>query len=107
MQAKDPGRPLHGWMPQQRGAVVLQIGRQFDLQRILNLGRLQERAQQRGSREVGDGESLADEIGTALPLLLDPVEGRCDGGTIAFQPGLADLVTEPVERRAGLHHRLS
>ena len=43
MQAVDAGRPLRGRMAQQRGAVLLQIGRQFQLQRVLNLGRLQER----------------------------------------------------------------
>src|SRR5262245_368280 len=31
MQAIDAGRPLRGWMLQQRGAVVLQIPRQLHL----------------------------------------------------------------------------
>ena len=78
MQAVDPGRPLRGRMPEHRGAVVLQIRRQIDLQRVLDLGWLQEWPQQRGSREVGDRESLADEIRAPLPLLLDAVERSCD-----------------------------
>ena len=65
MQAIDADRPLRGRMLQQRGAVVLQIQRQLHLQRVLHPGRLQERPQQRGSREVCDGESLADEIRAA------------------------------------------
>jgi eukaryotic-like serine/threonine-protein kinase len=35
------GRPLHGRMRQERGAVVLQIRRQLDTKRVLDLGRLQ------------------------------------------------------------------
>ena len=80
MQAIDAGRPLRGWMPQQRGAVVLQIQRQLYLQGILNLRRLQEHPQQRCSRQVCDGEGLADKIRTTLPLVLDAVERRCDDG---------------------------
>ena len=79
-------------------AVVLQIQRQLHLQRVLNLGRLQERPQQRGSREVCDGESLADEIRAALPLLLDTVERCCDDGPIPLQIALADFMAESVER---------
>ena len=74
MQAVNAGRPLRGRMPQQRGPVVLQIRRQLDLQRVLDLGWLEECPEQRGSREVGDRESLADEIRAALPFLLDAVE---------------------------------
>src|SRR5206468_2635898 len=89
MQAVDAGGPLCGRMPQQRGAVVLQIRRQLDLQRVLDLGRLKKRPQQRSSREVGDAESLADEIWPALPFLLDAVERRGDGGTVLLQVRLA------------------
>ena len=105
MQAVDAGRPLRGRMPQQRGAVVLQIRRQLDLQRVLDLGWLQERPQQRGGREVGDRERLADEIRAALPLLLDAVERGCDGGAILLQVRLADLVAEAVERRENPQQR--
>ena len=97
MQAVDAGRPLRGRMLQQRGAVVLQIQRQLHLQWILNLGRLQEHAQQRRSREIRDGESLADEIRTALPLVLDAVERSCDDGPISVQIALANSMTESVE----------
>ena len=45
MQPIDTGRPLRGWMQQQRGAVVLQIQRQCHLQWVLYLGRLQEHTQ--------------------------------------------------------------
>src|SRR5688572_31849230 len=99
MESVDACRPLRTRMPQQCGAVVLQIQRQLDLQRVLDFGRLQERPQQRGSRQVGDGEILADEIRAALPLLLYAVERRCDDGTILLQIGLTDLVAEPVVRR--------
>src|SRR6516162_8834480 len=98
MQAVDAGRPLRSWMPKQRGAVVLQIQRQLHLQWVLNLVRLQERPQQSGGREVYDGESLADEIRAALPLVFDSVERRCDGGPIPLQIAFADSMTESVER---------
>ena len=99
MQAVDAGRPLRGRVPQQHRAVVLQIRRQFQLQRVLNLGRLQERPQQRCGREVCDGESLADKIRAALPRMLDAVERRRDDGAISLQIALADLMAEPVEPR--------
>ena len=51
----------------------------------MNLGRLEEHSQQRGSREVCDGKSLADEVRAVLPLMLDAVERRCDGGPIPLQ----------------------
>jgi hypothetical protein len=76
MQAVDTARPLHCWMRQQRGAIVSQIQRELHLQWILKLGGLEEHTQQRGSREVCDAESLADEIRAALPGLLDAVERR-------------------------------
>src|SRR5262245_55364479 len=98
MQAVDAGRPLRGWMPKQRGSVILQIQRQFHLQWVLNLSRLQERPQQCGGREVCDGESLADEIRAALPLVLDSVERRCEDGPIALQIAFADSMTESIER---------
>ena len=85
MQPVDAGRPLRGRMPEQRGAVVLQIGRQLDTQRVLDLGWLQQRRQQRRGREVGDGERIADEIRAALPLLLDAVERGGDGGAIGLE----------------------
>src|SRR5215470_17073675 len=99
MQAIDAGRPLGGWMLQQRGAVVLQIERQLHLERVLNLGRLQEHPQQRGSGEVCDGENLADEIRAALPLALDSIERRCDDGAISLQIVFANAMAEPVEGR--------
>jgi hypothetical protein len=43
VQPVDPGRPLRGRMPQQRGAVVLQIRRELDAQRVLDLRWLQQR----------------------------------------------------------------
>ena len=70
MQSVDAGRPPHGRMLQQHGAVILQIRRQLDPQRILYLGRLQQRRQHRRGREVGHRELIADEIRAALPLLL-------------------------------------
>jgi hypothetical protein len=45
----------------------------LDAQWILDFRRLQHRSQQRGSRQVRDRESMADEIFAALTLLLDPV----------------------------------
>src|SRR5215510_11221812 len=98
MQAVDAGRPLRGRMLQQRRAVGLQIRRQLHFQWVLNLARLQEHAEQRRSREVCDGESLADEIRTALPLALDAVERCCDDGPIPLQIAPADAMTESVER---------
>ena len=50
MQAIDADRPLRGWVPQQRGAVVFEIRWQLHLQRVLNFRRLQERTQKRSSR---------------------------------------------------------
>jgi hypothetical protein len=41
MQSVNAGRPLRGRMPQERGAVVLQIRRQLHAQRVLDLGWLQ------------------------------------------------------------------
>src|SRR6185436_9678194 len=79
VQAVDVGRPLCGWMPSQHRTVVLQIDRQLYLQRVLKLGRLQERPEQRGGREVCDAENLADKIGAALPLLLDAPQQRWFG----------------------------
>jgi hypothetical protein len=58
-----PTAHLRGRMLQQGGAVVRQILRH--LQRVLNFGRLKEHPQQRGSREVCDGEGLAEEIRAA------------------------------------------
>jgi hypothetical protein len=52
----------------------LQIRRQLHLQRILNLGRLQVRSQQRRGREVGDGESIAKKIRATLSLEFDAVQ---------------------------------
>src|SRR5262245_17496982 len=104
MQAVDAGRPLRGRMPQQHSAVVLQIRRQFDLQRVLDFRRLQERPQQRGGREVGDAERFADKIGAALPHVLDTIERRSDGGSISFQIALADFMAEPVEPRKNRKH---
>ena len=62
MQPVDADRPLRGRVPQKRGAVVLQVGRQLDAQRVLDLGWLQQRRQQRCGREVGDGERIADKV---------------------------------------------
>jgi hypothetical protein len=73
MEAVDTGGPLRGWMPQQRGAIVFQIRRQLHPQWVLNLGRLEERSQQRGGRKVCDGKSLADEVRAVLPLMLNAV----------------------------------
>src|SRR6185437_4730128 len=99
MQEVDAGGPLHGWMPQQRSAVVLQIQGQLHLQRVLNLGRLQERSQQRGRREICDGESLADKIRAALPLVLDAVKCGGDNGPIPLEIAIADSMAESVEQR--------
>src|SRR5215813_714231 len=98
MQAIDASRPLRGWMLQQHGAVVFEVPRQLHPWWILNLGRLQERPQQRGSREVCDGESLADEIRAALPLILDSIKCRCHDGPISRQIAFADAMAESVER---------
>jgi hypothetical protein len=84
MQAVDADRPLCGRVPQQRGAVVFEIRWQLYLQRALNLWRLQERTQQRRSREVCDGESFAYEIRAVLPLLLNAIECCCDYDPIPF-----------------------
>src|SRR5262249_56236235 len=98
MEAVDTRGPWRGWMPQQRGAIVFQIRRQLHPQRVLNLGRLKERAQQCGSREVCDGKRLADEIRAVLQLMLDAVERRCDGDPIPLQIICADAMAESVER---------
>ena len=98
MEAVDTGGPLRGWMSQQRGAILFQIRRQLHPQWVLNLGRLKERAQQRGSREVCDGKSLTDEIRAVLQLMLDAVESRCDGDPIPLQIVVADSMAESVER---------
>jgi len=50
----------------------------------LDLWRLQQRRQQRRSREVGDGEGSADEIGAVVALSLDPVEGGADRDAIVI-----------------------
>src|SRR5580704_8381287 len=99
MQAINIRRPLHGGMPQQQSAVVLQIWRQLHAQRVLDFRWLQQRSQQSRRREVGDRERIADEIGAALPLLLDPVERSVDRGAIGVQLRIADLVTKTVVRR--------
>jgi hypothetical protein len=48
---------------------------------------------------VGDGEGSADEIGAAVALPLDPVEGGAHGGAIVLEPAVADLVAKAVIRR--------
>jgi len=73
MEAVHAVRPLCGGMFQQGRTVLLHIRRQLDAQWILNVRRLQHRRQQRGSREIRDCESMADEILAALQLLLDPI----------------------------------
>src|SRR6476661_1446048 len=98
MQSVDTGGPVHGWMPQQLGAVVFQIQGQFHLQWILNLWRLQECSQQRGRREICDGESLTDKIRAALSLVLDAVKRRGDDGPIPLQIARVDSMAESVER---------
>ncbi len=106
MPAIDVARPLRGWMPQQRGAVLIQIRGQLDLQGVLNLGRLQERPQQRGGREIRHGESVAYEIGVTLPIVLDAVECRCDNGLIPLQIAFPDSMTQSIERWKDPEQRL-
>ena len=55
----NAGHPLRGLMPQELGAVVLQIRRQLHAQRVLDLGWLQQCPQHRRRREVGDRERIA------------------------------------------------
>src|SRR5262245_9361955 len=98
MQAIDAGSPLRGWMLQQCLTVVLHIQRQVNLQRVLNLRRLQDHPQQCGGREVRDGERLGSEISATLPFVLDAVERGRDVGSILLQIGFADSMTKSVER---------
>lgn len=58
MQPVDSGRPLRGRMLEQRCAVVLQIRRQLDAQRVLDFPWLQKCPQQRCGRGVGDSERI-------------------------------------------------
>jgi hypothetical protein len=60
---------------------------------------LQQRRKQRRSREVGDGEGSTDEIGAAVALPLDRVEGGAHRGAIVLKSAVANLVTKAVERR--------
>src|SRR5262245_17525157 len=98
MPPVDASRPLRSRMRQQHSAVVLQIWWPLDLQRVLDLGWLQHRRQQRRGSEVGDGERIADEIRPTLPLLLDAVERRGDRGAIGLEVRVAHLVPEAVIR---------
>ena len=59
-------------------------GRTLRYTRVLDLWRLQQRRQQRRSREVGDGEGSADEISAVVALSLDPVEGGADPHAIVI-----------------------
>jgi hypothetical protein len=70
MEAVDTGGPLRGWMPQQRGAIVFQIRWQLHPQWVLNLGRLKERTQQRGSRQVCDGTTVIRSLSRLFALML-------------------------------------
>ena len=97
-------RPLRRGMPQERGTVVLDIRWQLDTQWVLDLWWLQQRRQQRRCREIGDGERSADEIGAAIALLLDPVEGGAHGGAIVLESAFTDPVAKAVVRREDPRH---
>src|SRR5215469_10728562 len=65
--------PLRRRMAQQRVAILLQVWRQLDAQRVLDLRWLRQRRQHRRRGQVGDRERITDEVFPALPLLLDPL----------------------------------
>ena len=60
---------------------------------------MQQRAQHRRRRKVGDRERIADKIRAALPLLLDPDERGVHTGAIGLELRVADLVAKSVVRR--------
>jgi hypothetical protein len=73
----DPRGPLGGRVAQQLVAILPQVRRQFDPQRVLDFRGLQQRRQHRRGREIGNRESVPYQIPAGLEFPPRAKQTRC------------------------------
>src|SRR5438132_5055311 len=92
------GDPLERGAGSEQGAVPGEPGRRRRRPGVRILRWLDERVEERGCGQVGDGEAVADEIAVRPELGFDAIERGKDLGVPDGRAGRADPVAEPVQR---------